>query len=306
MLRRPLAILAVSWLAIVLVPAGADAAELTLSPRSQSARSGQLVKLHATAPHAGACRLHVDAQRLRVRAMGPGTRFVVSARVSRRARPGAHSLSLRCATQRMRTRVVVARSTRNRHASGGLFRGRLHISAVKPSSALQPAPGSSATELSWGSAPFPRSIVSASAEAQQWWASHAAGIVGPFRNGQCTDWAQLRRPDIVQAVYMRTYDRSGPDSVVSSWDARYWPELAAQAGLPVGRRPVVGAIMVFAPGSYGAGSAGHVAVVESVAANGSFVVTAMNAPIVGTVTPQPYDAQSAAAFATDPGIAFIL
>lgn len=286
---------------LALTPASSHAAELTLFPHSQLARPGQLVTLHGTTPAGGSCRLRIDAQRLRVTTTGSQS-FVISARVSKRAQPGGHSLSLRCSSQQTLTRVAVARRASNRHAHGELFH-RVRISALAGAPA---ASAPAADELAISTAPFRRSILPASAAAQLWWAGNAGAIVTSFRNGQCTDWAQLRRPDIVQSVYMQHYDRFEQNGVVSSWDAQYWAMLAAQVGLPVGHAPVVGAIMVFAPGSYGAGSAGHVAVVEAVAADGSFQTTAMHSPSVGQVTRQSYGAGAAAAMATDPGIAFIL
>ena len=63
--------------------------------------------------------------------------------------------------------------------------------------------------------------------------------------------------------------------------------------------------MVFQPGSFGAGGVGHVAIVEVVAADGSFGVSNMHAPNVGEVSQQAYSARDAAAMERDPGIAFI-
>lgn len=309
MLRRLLAPLVASCIALVLAPAGASAAELTLSPRSQQARPAQTVKLRATAPASGTCQLRVDGLRMRVTTTATRT-FVIRARVSRRARPGAHSLSLRCSAHRARTRVTVARSAGNRKARGGLFRS-LRISAAQApeSGALQEAPAQSPGDyapVTISTAPFPRPVIRASAQALLFWASNALSIGNVFRNGQCTDWAQLRRPDVVQSVYMSHFDRFDGGGVVESWNAQYWAQLAAQAGVPVGRSPVVGAVMVFAPGVHGAGGVGHVAVVEAVRSDGSFVISHMNAPTVGKVDQRTYSAQTAGAMATDPGIAFIL
>ncbi|MDQ3677897.1 MAG: CHAP domain-containing protein [Actinomycetota bacterium] len=284
------------------MPASSHAAELTLTPRGQLARPGQLIQLRLTAPAASSCQLRVDTRRLRVTTTGAGA-FVMSARVSRRARAGAHSLSLRCSEQRTRTRISVARSAANRKARGTLFRGRLRITAVQQASASD---GPAASTVAVSAAPFPRPILTASAQARVWWQSYGSAVVASFRNGECTDWAQRRRPDIVHSAYMRRYDRYGSNGTITSWDAKYWTQHALEAGLPVGRSAVVGAIMVSAPGSYGAGSSGHVAVVESVASNGSFEITAMHAPNIGTVTRRTYSAAAAAAMRTDPGLAFIL
>jgi len=307
LLRRRLAVLVAFCIALGLAPSAAQAADLALTTRSAPARPGQLVKLRATAPAASTCVLRVDAQRLRVTT--PSTqRFVISGRVSRRARPGSHSLSLSCSAQRARTRVKVARSAGNRKARGKLF-GQLRISAVASSpapGAEQASSGATASTQPTSTAPFPRPLLPASVQAQLWWTTKAVAILTSFRNGQCTDWAQQRRPDILQNGYTRRFDLVGLASVVTSWDARHWMQLAQQAGLPVGRSPVVGAIVVYQPGYYGTGSAGHVAVVEAVAADGSFEISQMNAPIPGQVTRQKVGAATAAAMAASPGIAFIL
>ncbi len=194
------------------------------------------------------------------------------------------------------------RGAGNRHARGKLFRGRLRISAATQTPASS---ASAASPVAIPTTPFFRPILSASVPAQLWWLLNATGIVASFRNGQRTDWAQQRRPDIVHNAYLRRYDRLGPAGVLTSWDAKYWAQHAQQAGLFVGRAPVVGAIMVFESGSRGAGNAGHVAVVEAVASDGSFDITQMHAPNIAVVTRQNYSAETAAAIATDPGIAFI-
>lgn len=297
MLRRQLIALFVSCTALALVPVGSRASELTMTSHGQPVRPGKLVKLRVTAPASSSCELRVDARRFRV-ATPATSRSVIRGRVSARARPGRHSLSLRCSTQRTRTRVAVVRRAANRKANGKLFRGRLRISG-----ATQSAPGASPVAIP--TTPFPRPILSASAPAQLWWQLNAPAIVASFRNGQCTDWAQQRRPDIVHSAYMRRYDRLGPAGVVTSWDAKHWVQHAQLAGLYVARGPVVGAIMAFSPGSHGAGTSGHVAVVEAVASDGSFDITHMHAPNIGEVTRQTYDAKTAAAMATDPAIAFI-
>ncbi|MGH2839249.1 MAG: CHAP domain-containing protein [Solirubrobacteraceae bacterium] len=295
--------LAIAIVCIALLPAGAQASELTLTPRNQQARPGQMLKLRLTADAAQTCRLSVDGRRLQVTTSGAG-RFAISGRVSRRARPGGHALSLRCTTGRLSTRARVARRASNRKARGGLLRGRISISAVQ-SEPIVDAPATAATTLTPSTAPFPRPILSASPQAQQWWQNYGNMVVTSFRNGQCTDWAQRRRPDIVQNGYMRRYDRVGPDQVITSWDAKYWTQHAVEAGMAVSHTPVVGAIMVTAAGSNGAGTAGHVAVVETVASDGSFAITQMHAPNVGEVTWQHYSASKAASVAGDSGIAFI-
>jgi surface antigen len=203
---------------------------------------------------------------------------------------------LRCAGRGARARVSVARRSSNRHARGPLFRSGLRITPVLDAVAPPPA-----ATVPIDSSPFPRPILPASAEALDFWQSYVDSVVSSFRNGQCTDWAQRRRPDIVQNGYLRRFDLYGTDGVLTSWDAKHWSQNATEAGMAVTHKPVVGAVMVFQPGALGAGSAGHVAVVESVAANGSFQVTQMHAPNIGEVSRQTHSAAAAG----DPGISFI-
>lgn len=84
--------------------------------------------------------------------------------------------------------------------------------------------------------------------------------------GQCTDWALYRRPDLAGVV---------------SGDARYWTEEARKAGRTVSKTPSQGAVMVLQPKIMGAFEHGHVAYVESVQRNTygtptSFVVSQQN------------------------------
>jgi surface antigen len=58
--------------------------------------------------------------------------------------------------------------------------------------------------------------------------------------------------------------------------AYQWPSRAPAFGLRVGRVPVVGATVVFAPGVQGASSGGHAAHVEAVYGGGWFIVSEMS------------------------------
>jgi surface antigen len=69
--------------------------------------------------------------------------------------------------------------------------------------------------------------------------------------GQCTWWVAEHRPDL-------------PFFPGRSGNALNWANSAAAQGFPVGRTPKVGAVAVFQPGQYGAGSFGHVALVLAV------------------------------------------
>ncbi len=133
--------------------------------------------------------------------------------------------------------------------------------------------------------------------AAQYWAVNGATILSSFDNGQCTQWAASKRPDIVQRgvtalVAREIAARQGQG--MGDWTAKNWPRYAAMAGIPTGHTPQAGAIMALAPGVLGASPAyGHVAYVESVSRDGSFRVSQMNAPILGSVTYATFTAADA-------------
>ncbi len=151
-------------------------------------------------------------------------------------------------------------------------------------------------------------------QAKHWWARSADVILSAFHSGisfgECTDYAVRRRPDVVARVDAWAYanyllrGRHGPLRV--DWNARMWTYDAERAGMTTGSRPRMGAVIVFQPGAYGAlAPFGHVAVVNSVAADGSFTISEMHAPAVARVTSRWFGARTARAMASDPGVSFI-
>jgi surface antigen len=125
--------------------------------------------------------------------------------------------------------------------------------------------------------------------AQRFWHVDGPAVVSLFHNGQCTMWAQERRPDIVRqavkAIVAREI-RSGKPENMGDWDARFWPANVRLAGIPTGHRPRAHALIVFAPGVLGAGAAGHIAFVQRVYPDGSFLISEMHAPVLWRVTHQ--------------------
>jgi hypothetical protein len=125
--------------------------------------------------------------------------------------------------------------------------------------------------------------------AQRFWQADARAVVSLFHNGQCTMWAQERRPGIVrrgiEAIVSREIAGGRPENV-GDWDARYWPSNARRAGISTGHAPRAHALMVFQPGVLGAGASGHIAYVQRVDRNGSFVISEMHAPTLWRVTRQ--------------------
>lgn len=118
------------------------------------------------------------------------------------------------------------------------------------------------------------------------WDVNATSLLSLFQNGQCTQLAADKRPDVVKEIVESTVSRDlnqGRGEVIPNFDARYWGTLAHRAGLPTGHRPKVGALMVFQPGVMGAGSAGHIAYVQSVRRHW-FTIAEMHAPYLFRVT----------------------
>ncbi len=79
----------------------------------------------------------------------------------------------------------------------------------------------------------------------------SGGDASLYPRGQCTWYVAKRRPDL-------------PYFPGRAGDARNWITAASARKLPIGDKPVVGAVAVFQPGQYKAGYYGHVAFVESI------------------------------------------
>ena len=126
--------------------------------------------------------------------------------------------------------------------------------------------------------------------ASLFWTNNESALMSLFQNGQCTELAANKRPDVVKAIVLNAISselNSGQAEVVPNLDARYWSSEAGRAGISTGQTPRVGSLMVFQPGVLWAGSAGHIAYVQSVHGN-SFTVSQMNAPIPYRVTSQTF------------------
>jgi surface antigen len=122
--------------------------------------------------------------------------------------------------------------------------------------------------------------------ASLFWTINHAAIVTLFQNGQCTQLAANKRPDIVQKIivgFIANDIATGHVEAIPNFDARYWTANAQHVGIPTGKRPRVGALMVFQPGVLGAGSAGHIAYVQRVRRR-SFTISEMHAPVLFQVT----------------------
>ncbi len=140
--------------------------------------------------------------------------------------------------------------------------------------------------------------------AARFWQLNGQAVNSLFHNGQCTMWAQERRPDIVrkgiEAIVSQEIAAKQPENM-GDWDARFWPANARLAHIATGHRAKPHALVVFQPGVLGAGSTGHIAYVQRVYRNGSFVISEMHAPVLWRVTHQ----RLTAATGRLPGVTFI-
>jgi surface antigen len=89
-----------------------------------------------------------------------------------------------------------------------------------------------------------------------------------FPNGQCTYWAYLKRPYIV--------DRTALRANLGDWNAWAWAKNAQRGGFRVGTKPAAGAIAVWPANYHHAGKVGHVAYVEKVLSDGSYAISEMD------------------------------
>jgi surface antigen len=89
----------------------------------------------------------------------------------------------------------------------------------------------------------------------------------PYPSGQCTEWADAR--------YKELFGVNGQ----LNGDARLWVSDARRKGnYQISAQPSVGAMVITQPGVLGAGSTGHVGVVEKVYKNGDVCVSNWNYP----------------------------
>lgn len=104
----------------------------------------------------------------------------------------------------------------------------------------------------------------------------------PFPSGQCTYHAYETRGDIYDFAVAHGVPAGGLASSATLggipdywWNAWRWLSNAQRVGIPTGSTPVPGALAVF-PRGYGGSAVGHVAYVEHVNADGTYVVSERN------------------------------
>jgi surface antigen len=149
-------------------------------------------------------------------------------------------------------------------------------------------------------APTPQSDaqIAARRAASAWSATDGPGVLRAFRNGQCTDWAARKRPDVLERIYTYAFALSFKlrhTVIVDNWAAGRWTAHAIWAHIPTGHLPKRGALMVFQHGEYdGTVVAGtHIAYVEKVNRDGSFRISQMHSPRLWHLTYQTFPASVA-------------
>jgi surface antigen len=108
------------------------------------------------------------------------------------------------------------------------------------------------------------------------------GASNPFPYGQCTYHAYETRPDVYDYAVAHGVPRGGAATGTRYggipdywWNAWRWLSNAQRVGIPTGTTPVHGALVVF-PRGYYRSAVGHIAYVESVSADGSYLVSERN------------------------------
>lgn len=245
--------------------APASAASVSITPKKATYKKGAKTTFTLRLDHVDACSIRVGLYTLRFPATGyDSVRVLVPKRLiagSRRPVPVVLSCAGVSATASVTVpRRTIKRGERPRAAPLELDTWVQHVLTVPEAQSLAAAR----------------------------WTQYGAAYIGGFHSGaslgQCTDWAATKRPDLIERTWTagETARLLGQPALPVATDARTWPEAARAAGMATSDRPVQGALVVWQPGSEGAGAPGHVAYVESVTADASrFATSEMNVGGVG-------------------------
>ena len=246
-------------------PGAALAAPVALVPAHITVATGRAATWDVSLASTARCsaRLSRNGKNLRLATIAPlvaegvATRAAIKLRTTRATKPGLYSVTLSCAdasptNAALRVRRARFRPSAGRGAPSMLFR----VTAVGPFT-----------------------LDELRARAAQAWARNGPRILAGYRNGQCTDWAAHKRPDLIQRVeeanYIAQYQHRQTHRLA---DALTWASVAAASGLTVQETPAAGSLVVWQPGVEGANAGtGHVGYVETVSADGStFATSEMN------------------------------
>ena len=261
---------------LCVLSAGAFAA-----PADAAIAGGAPVTITALSQGSATCQLSANRAALRRVRTISAHHVEFEFMVAGRARPGRYVVTAKCGAQRESTRRLTVRSTRLNRSSGRALTRSVSVTRIG-----QSGPRVTAT-LPAVAHPTP-SAASLAAARGYWGSDRGAAYRQAFRNGECTDIVQLKRPDIVEAVWVTMFAvwgdaRYAGDFALRSWNATDWDDNAAAAGMQVGTAPRAGAAMVFNSADP-ARSPGHIAYVERVRLDGQLLITEERAPERGRVT----------------------
>ena len=286
-------------LAAVLACASAfPAAALAESPTTlrseltREVRPGARLTFTVRVGDARTCTLRVGGAHATAKVSG-AARVSFSFRVAPWAEAGTSRVSVTCPSLRTQRGILrVRRIRRAGRTSRALISGPIRVvvgEGSRPTTRRPLPPVASDPNPATGGAvtPAPLSEADAIARAQADWNAYGAGYLAVFRNGQCTDWAAQKRPDIVERATVRVWadHLMGLPDLGISWNGGSWDDMARAARMAVGTVPRAGAVVTFDAGVLGTSAAtGHIAYVEAVGDDGTFTISEMNAPLPWQVT----------------------
>jgi surface antigen len=274
-------------------PAAVQAKPSTGSPSelTREVRPGARVTFTTRVDGARTCTMRVGGAHGTAKVSG-ATRVSFSFRVAPWAETGTSRVSVSCPPARTQHGTLRVRRTRPAgRTSRALVSGPLRIAVAERSRPNTPRPPPAVARdpnPAAGGAVTPATLSEADAlaRARADWNAYGAGYLAVFRNGQCTDWAAQKRPDIVEQATVRLWadHLMGLPDLGISWNGGSWDDMARAARMAVGTVPRAGAVVTFDPGVLGTSAAtGHIAYVETVD-DGTFTVSEMNAPLPWQVT----------------------
>jgi surface antigen len=128
------------------------------------------------------------------------------------------------------------------------------------------------------------------------WTVNQTAIMNLLQNGECTEWAAEKRPDVLQRIVQHMVAvelEQQQGEILTGLDARYWAIQVSSAGMRTGRKPAAGSLIVFQPDVLYAGDDGHIAFVERVLKGGKLRISEMHAPSLHQVSYRTLPASAA-------------
>ena len=282
-------------------PAGASAASTSVqlsAPRSVRAGASMTATLTLTGAPAR-CQLRLIHSGRTLRATGrvnaTQARLAWSWRVPSTARTAAWTLKATCAGASAQASVRVLGTRRGPLTLAGpsIITRSTGVQLAAPST---PPTSGTGTDNGGGDQGLDLSTAYTCTSQGQDVAGPGCVISGDvlIEKGQCTYWAYMNRPDIINRSPVSVWDAT---HTFSTWAAKYWGQNAKAEGYPVDGTPQAGDIVVNSP-PFDPTDPGAVGYVEAVNPDGSIVVSSMDVngdPNVETDTVSAYSVQDAVA-----------